>query len=410
MSLLWCKRAQPHLRARGAPRRPDRQGPGPSRLPRHPRRRAGGRRPAAPHPASRRGADDLADDGELRLAAARTVGHDPLRRSTRHHRRADRPRRGASATPARCGTSRRSRSTSRPVCPIPTCCPSSRPCSPACPAARPRRATSTTPCSAGCVTCWPGTGRMPPTTSSSSTGRWMPSTSSAAPCCVPATPSSSRVPASRPCSTSSRTAGVEMVGVPLTETGLDLDCRRVRPGPPPGGDLPPAARAEPHRGLPDADARPPPRRTAAGSRTCIIVEDDSSGPISSSAPISLGPWLPEQVLHIRSYSKSHGPDLRLAAVSGPDSPALARAPRAGAGPGLVQPPAPAGARGPARGPGRRASRWPGRGPSTPVGATSSSVGCASSASRCPAPTGSTSGCRCATSPPPCCALRARASP
>ena len=32
---------------------------------------------------------------------------------------------------------------------------------------------------------------------------------------------------------------------------------------------------------------------------------------------SLGAWLPGQVLHIRSFSKSHGPDLRIAGLGGP---------------------------------------------------------------------------------------------
>ena len=32
--------------------------------------------------------------------------------------------------------------------------------------------------------------------------------------------------------------------------------------------------------------------------------------------VSLGAWLPERCAHIRSFSKSHGPDLRLAAVGG----------------------------------------------------------------------------------------------
>jgi DNA-binding transcriptional MocR family regulator len=61
------------------------------------------------------------------------------------------------------------------------------------------------------------------------------------------------------------------------------------------------------------------RRLAAVLRghDCIVVEDDSSGPISTSGAISLGAWIPDQVLHIRSFSKSHGPDLRIAAISGP---------------------------------------------------------------------------------------------
>ena len=48
-----------------------------------------------------------------------------------------------------------------------------------------------------------------------------------------------------------------------------------------------------------------------------VVEDDSAGAVAATAPISLGQWIPDQVIHIRSFSKSHGPDLRLAAIGGP---------------------------------------------------------------------------------------------
>ncbi|QDH11205.1 aminotransferase class I/II-fold pyridoxal phosphate-dependent enzyme [Nocardioides dongxiaopingii] len=48
-----------------------------------------------------------------------------------------------------------------------------------------------------------------------------------------------------------------------------------------------------------------------------IVEDDHSGAISTSPDVSLGTWLPDRVVHVRSYSKSHGPDLRIAALGGP---------------------------------------------------------------------------------------------
>lgn len=48
----------------------------------------------------------------------------------------------------------------------------------------------------------------------------------------------------------------------------------------------------------------------------IIVEDDHSGDIASGRLVSFGRWLPTRTVHIRSYSKSHGPDLRLAAVGG----------------------------------------------------------------------------------------------
>jgi DNA-binding transcriptional MocR family regulator len=51
----------------------------------------------------------------------------------------------------------------------------------------------------------------------------------------------------------------------------------------------------------------------------LVIEDDSAGAIAESAAISLGSWIPDQTIHIRSFSKSHGPDLRLAAVSGRES-------------------------------------------------------------------------------------------
>ena len=54
-------------------------------------------------------------------------------------------------------------------------------------------------------------------------------------------------------------------------------------------------------------------------RSITIVEDDHSGRISGTPIFSLGEYLPEQVLHIHSFSKSHGPDLRLAAISGPEN-------------------------------------------------------------------------------------------
>lgn len=48
-----------------------------------------------------------------------------------------------------------------------------------------------------------------------------------------------------------------------------------------------------------------------------VIEDDHSAGISTSPDITLGTLVPDRVVHIRSYSKSHGPDLRIAAMSGP---------------------------------------------------------------------------------------------
>lgn len=47
-----------------------------------------------------------------------------------------------------------------------------------------------------------------------------------------------------------------------------------------------------------------------------VIEDDHSGDISQAPDVSIGQFLPRKVVHIRSFSKSHGPDLRLAAVGG----------------------------------------------------------------------------------------------
>lgn len=48
----------------------------------------------------------------------------------------------------------------------------------------------------------------------------------------------------------------------------------------------------------------------------LIIEDDGVGDVSDAPRISLGRRFPDRVIHILSYSKTHGPDLRLAVLSG----------------------------------------------------------------------------------------------
>ncbi len=67
------------------------------------------------------------------------------------------------------------------------------------------------------------------------------------------------------------------------------------------------ARAEQLAGILDRS------RTA---QDAVVIEDDHSGAISSSPDVTLATWLPERVLHVRSFSKSHGPDLRIGAIRG----------------------------------------------------------------------------------------------
>ncbi len=65
----------------------------------------------------------------------------------------------------------------------------------------------------------------------------------------------------------------------------------------------------------------------------IVVEDDHSGDIATGALVSVGSYVPQRTVHIRSYSKSHGPDLRLAAVGGAGHVVTAVANRRLLGPG-----------------------------------------------------------------------------
>ncbi|GAA1743361.1 PLP-dependent aminotransferase family protein [Microbacterium paludicola] len=58
------------------------------------------------------------------------------------------------------------------------------------------------------------------------------------------------------------------------------------------------------------------RRSPAGRRI-MVIEDDHSGEIARGDLSSLAAFLPDQVVHVRSFSKSHGPDLRIAALGGP---------------------------------------------------------------------------------------------
>jgi DNA-binding transcriptional MocR family regulator len=67
--------------------------------------------------------------------------------------------------------------------------------------------------------------------------------------------------------------------------------------------------------------------------SAIVVEDDHSGDIATGKLVSIGSSLPQRTVHIRSYSKSHGPDLRLAAVGGAGDVVSAVANRRLLGPG-----------------------------------------------------------------------------
>jgi len=113
--------------------------------------------------------------------------------------------------------------------------------------------------------------------------------------------------------------GIEPLGVPMDDEGIrpesleDAVNRRVQ-----------AVFLQPRSHNPtgvDMSAR---RRDELASILAdtgiLVVEDDHSGDLSIGDPVSLGEKLPDTTVRIQSFSKSHGPDLRLAAVGGARQP------------------------------------------------------------------------------------------
>ena len=110
--------------------------------------------------------------------------------------------------------------------------------------------------------------------------------------------------------------GVQLVGVAVDEEGLDPVALETALGEPVAAVfLQP--RAHNPTGVTMSTRRAARIAGLLAGRTTIVVEDDSAAGLSPSPLVSLGQWRPEQTVHIRSFSKSHGPDLRLAALTAP---------------------------------------------------------------------------------------------
>jgi DNA-binding transcriptional MocR family regulator len=113
-------------------------------------------------------------------------------------------------------------------------------------------------------------------------------------------------------------AGVEVVGVPLDSEGPDPTAlAEALAGPVRAVFLQP--RGQNPTGISLSATRARALARLLEDTDTVIVEDDSASAISTAPEVSLGSWLPEQTVHVRSFSKSHGPDLRLAAMSGPEA-------------------------------------------------------------------------------------------
>ena len=114
--------------------------------------------------------------------------------------------------------------------------------------------------------------------------------------------------------------GLEPIGVPLDDEGMQPEAFAAALGRGPAVVLM-QPRAHNPTGVSMTRARAEHlavilarRRNGEGA---IVIEDDHSGAISTAPEVTLATWLPDRVLHVRSFSKSHGPDLRIGALGGP---------------------------------------------------------------------------------------------
>ncbi|HWJ61138.1 MAG TPA: aminotransferase class I/II-fold pyridoxal phosphate-dependent enzyme [Acidimicrobiales bacterium] len=126
--------------------------------------------------------------------------------------------------------------------------------------------------------------------------------------------------------------GAEVIGVDLDDEGISI------------AGLEAALAQQPSMVFLQPRAQNPSGITTSGRRaravakllkgtSAVVVEDDHIGDIATAPPVSVGTWLPGQTVHVRSFSKSHGPDLRLAAVGGAGDVVDAVAARRLLGPG-----------------------------------------------------------------------------
>jgi len=114
-------------------------------------------------------------------------------------------------------------------------------------------------------------------------------------------------------------AGARLIPIPVDEHGIDPD--RVKSHLP---DNPVALFIQPRAHNPTGACLSHQRSAALAEmlhdRPITVIEDDHSGSVSGTTVVSIGTHIPDQVIRLRSFSKSHGPDLRIAAMAGAAAP------------------------------------------------------------------------------------------
>jgi DNA-binding transcriptional MocR family regulator len=126
--------------------------------------------------------------------------------------------------------------------------------------------------------------------------------------------------------------GAEVIGVDLDDEGISLAGLEAALAQQPSMVfLQP--RAQNPTGITTSERRARAVATLLRDSTAVVVEDDHIGDIATAPPVSVGRWLPARTVHVRSFSKSHGPDLRMAAIGGSGEVVDAVATRRLLGPG-----------------------------------------------------------------------------
>ncbi len=114
-------------------------------------------------------------------------------------------------------------------------------------------------------------------------------------------------------------AGATVIGVPIDDEGMTVDgLSAALAHQPTALFLQPRAHNPAGVGL--SRRRSEQLASVMADSPVIVVEDDHSGDVSGAHLHSIGVHRPNRTVHIRSFSKSHGPDLRLAAMGGAAAP------------------------------------------------------------------------------------------
>ena len=114
-----------------------------------------------------------------------------------------------------------------------------------------------------------------------------------------------------------RTAGADLVPLSLDEDGIVPDSLEKALGVDPVA-LFLTPRAQNPTGIDMSEERCRELATVLSGTDVLVVEDDYLSTASHAALHSIGSMRPERLVHIRGFSKAFGPDLRVAALSGPD--------------------------------------------------------------------------------------------